>query len=190
MYDVKGQSQLKVDIFPCELNINSYQKYFQNSFKGRAVTVKLLGLPRCVYVWNHQIQTNLSRHALLLFTQYEVTALPAAPWVTVRITNTRIHTNTCTHGYRPSFSSPHSGRKLSRYPQGPLKKERVNKVGWVVELEGVGGSSDGDLVTSLTVNYSFWAAGLQLRKSYSVFSVREIESLIWALAHQKQFVVE
>lgn len=63
-------------------------------------------------------------------------------------------------------------------------------MGWVVELEGVGGSGDGDLVTSLTVNYSFWAAGLQLRKSYGVFSVREIESLIWALAHQKQFVVE
>lgn len=55
------------------------------------------------------------------------------------------------------------------------KKERVNKVGWVVELEGVGGSGDGDLVTSLTVKYSFWAAGLQLRKSYGVFSVREIE---------------
>lgn len=40
----------------------------------------------------------------------------------------------------PSYSSPHSGRKSSRYPQSLWKKkEQVDKVGWVVVLEGVGG---------------------------------------------------
>lgn len=35
---------------------------------------------------------------------------------------------------------------------GPLKKERVNKVGWVVVLEGVGGDGIGPLRSELAVH--------------------------------------
>lgn len=81
----------------------------------------------------------------------------------------------------PSYSSPHSGRKLSRYPQGLWKKEQAHKVGWVVVVEGVGGGGCDEIGET-----SLFIVNSRTKATPQSFPPRCKRSHSWASGDQRQ----